>query len=138
MDESIMNQSTNSGNIVSDKQKLQHLINNGKLINKLMPEVSLELDKNGKLVQSENWNYSYDNWEIYEEWFNNIPKQGRLCRVWDQDGDTFQFETIIQYDPTRQFPFLFKDDADGNLIGYKFAEPLSPKEIEAYKLLNKL
>lgn len=68
-------------------------------------------------------------WMPYEEpkWYENIPEQGILCRVWcgDKEQTVPMVRKIIKYDPKNPFTrnaFLTDEEA------WEFAEPLTYQE----------
>lgn len=125
---------------MTDKDKFMHLIaggivSNGKLKLKLNGDGELQLL--GKYTETSviRW---LDNWEIYHEpkWEDNIPKEGRFCRVWDHDGDDYMFVTVGEYSEYEKYPYRYLYN-DGTVLGFLNAEPLTDDEIAAYNFLYK-
>ncbi len=124
------------------REMLQHLLDGGEWTNdagsiraKLYDD-SLTLKSSGtNHLVSVNW---FENWNIYIEpkWHDNIPPEGILCRVWDNEGDEYSFENIIRYNPDVTYPYRYIN-IDESDFGYRYAEPLNEQEIAAYNLLYK-
>jgi hypothetical protein len=115
----------------TDKEKMQHLIDGGRLI---YQGVKKHLDSDGKLIAeygepialfliSEN--------EIYHEpkWYDNIPGEGVLCWV----SDTYQSEykivcLINKYIKEREFKFC------SMFSSWTYATPITIEEANKYIL----
>jgi len=53
------------------------------------------------------------------KWYDNIPKKGIICWVWDIEGSVKDLTVIIDYSNGL---FLSAEN------GWKFAEPVKPEE----------
>lgn len=67
------------------------------------------------------WLFS-DNWEIVEEWYENITKPV-ICWVRDDDDDGWLLSQVINYKEKYDYPFETKYDH------YKQAIPVKPEEL---------
>lgn len=73
-----------------------------------------------------------EKWKAYRkeklDWFDNIPEQGVLCWVYDNNKEPRYTDIIISYDITGMQPFLI---GNGN-SGWKNAIPLTQEEVLQY------
>jgi hypothetical protein len=61
------------------------------------------------------------------EWYDNIPKQGRLCWVWDSDYNQRYPGVVISYKPDLTYRFII---ASGS--SFKNAKLMTSDEIKRY------
>ena len=76
---------------------------------------------------------SIDNYEIREEpkWYENIPEQGVLCRVYDKSTQDAAIKIVIEYEATNS-PYCYKTIDDDEY--YSYAEPVQLADLEPYIL----
>ena len=63
---------------------------------------------------------------VKPEWYDNIPKQGRLCWVWDNNDNQRCPSVVLDYTPNRDYKFR---TADG---GFQTAQLMTADEIKRY------
>ena len=71
------------------------------------------------------------NWQVYEPWYTNIPREGVLCTVWDALESATQLALVMQYCPSDAEGLCFAIDS-GEI--FEHAIPLTNEEIKV--LLN--
>ncbi len=65
---------------------------------------------------------------IVREWYDNIPKRGRLCWVSDRYANNYNnIRIIVEYDYCQQLPFISK-----NAGAWLHAVPLTDDEIKQF------
>lgn len=120
----------------TDREKLEHLLNGGKL--KAGTAGYKHLDELGNLkwvdsIQSGIINLNDS--EIYHEqkWYENIPEQGVLCWISDFDENSKSIMHIItRYDKNRDHSnFISKSQTQ-----WRYATPVTADEIEKCILEN--
>ncbi len=81
----------------------------------------------GRMALDDYWD-NFKDMEIENLWFNNIPKQGVICRVSDIQGgindeqETGSIDTITSYTSGASLPF------QSNWFKWRYAEPVKPEE----------
>jgi hypothetical protein len=63
---------------------------------------------------------------VKPEWYDNIPKTGRLCWVWDNNDNQRYPSVVLDYKPDRDYKFR---TADG---GFQTAQLMTADEIKRY------
>ncbi len=71
------------------------------------------------------WNYFNDEWEEIIPWHKNIPNQGVLCWVWDEEEDVKAIRNVTGYTDYSSYSFRGDDD-----FGWFHAQPLTREEVE--------
>ena len=70
------------------------------------------------------WNTECKYRPKYKHWYENIPKEGILCWVWDRDDySKSNAEPIILFEKNSEYPFI-----SNNTVGWVNAEPVKPEE----------
>ena len=68
---------------------------------------------------------------MYDNWIDNIPKQGVLCKCKVSKNDTdFVYDVIVRYNPHPLSDYKFKPFSR-NIMGYEVAVPVSKYEVAA-------
>lgn len=74
------------------------------------------------------WDRYSSQWEEIVEWWERIPKDGVLCRVWNYQNTELYRAVVIDYERLPNNTDRFLDDR-GNV--WKHAEPLTAEEARA-------
>lgn len=72
------------------------------------------------------WNPEYE-YRVAAAWYEEIPEQGVLCKVWDGSSIKPSIARIIDYDGARNFPFRQSPS-----LAWEFAEPITDEEIKQF------
>lgn len=80
-------------------------------------------------VENPNFHEEYQYRIKPKEWYENIPPQGVLCWVWDNDDSKTDavLVIVVNYAPTTRYPFETKYGND-----YMFAKPLTEEEVSQF------
>ena len=65
-----------------------------------------------------------------KEWYEDIPKEGVICWVWDEDENKKRLRLITDFYQNAEYQFkeTNKGFYDGDAVGWKHAEPVKPEE----------
>ena len=127
--------------MATDREKLEHLLAGGLLASAGM----YKRLKDGNIVWTmpnlpEDNSYetpisiiNFDDSEIYTEpkWWDNIPLEGILCKVWDDKLEEAIYRTVFKYSSIDK-----KFIADS--LWYENAIPLNEEQLSAYELLKSI
>lgn len=77
-------------------------------------------------IQDPIWNWHQVHYEVKQNWYENIPKGGVLCWVWDDEyTDNSTVARITDYCNEDSFCFIEKDETS-----WRYARPLTKSEIQ--------
>ncbi len=122
----------------TDKEKLEHLLSGGLLLagglfKKVNDKGMIVYCKPNTLDYKESPGNCLDLSEstIYTEpmWWDSIPPEGILCKVWDNDIQKATYTTIYDYSEG-----MFRTKH----IWYWNAVPLTEEQVAAYKILEQV
>ena len=65
-----------------------------------------------------------------KKWYEDIPKKGVICWVWDEDKNKKRLRLITDFYQNAEYQFkeTNKGFYDGDAVGWKHAEPVKPEE----------
>ena len=80
-------------------------------------------DGDALTVNVNNFPYASLYWFVENKWYEDIPEEGVICWVWDNNEVRNHVTLVMGYDDSVEYPFR-----KGPLSGWKNAIPVKPSE----------